>query len=158
MSQEDADDDFADVDSARSALIQALSQPHVTSDIAKKKDSEGLVAAYEQQIVKDTKKKDRYWFKMVVMTFVLMTFVVSVLYFWYGLSWVAGKEFELLSEGKIKKTTVITEKVILFLISGTVIEMAIAFGLTMRFLFERQKKTLLPEKLPNETVGVKESQ
>jgi hypothetical protein len=77
-------------------------------------------------------------FKKKIVIIVVCIFLVSVVSLWFGLWWVGSQEYALLRDKIILPgDRIITERLLLALIAGTVTQVSISFGLMMKYLFSK---------------------
>ena len=95
---------------------------------------------FTKDVKQEARKDFSLWFKMFVVTAVLATFIFGNIASWILIYRFANTEFELIKEGVDLSSRLITEKVILATIAGTIIQVSAAFGFIVRYLFPPEKK------------------
>lgn len=79
-------------------------------------------------------------FKKKVVWMVVALFALSLGFLWFGLWWIATEEYSLLhSKPPVVKTPIITERLLLALIAGTVTQISVAFIFMVKYLFGDKK-------------------
>ena len=115
-------------DSAREALLQELTN----SSSVDNPQAIKAIEKFEESIDVSFKKRIIY--------IVVFIFFISVLTLWAGLWWVASKEYDLINARIISvENKIVTEKILLALIAGTVTQVSLSFGLMIKFLFSKPK-------------------
>lgn len=115
-------------DSAREALLKELTN----SSSADNPLAIKAIEKFEESIDVSFKKRIIY--------IVVFIFFISVLTLWAGLWWVASKEYDLINAKIISvENKIVTEKILLALIAGTVTQVSLSFGLMIKFLFSKPK-------------------
>lgn len=120
---------------ARDALIAELAKSDGDVDEQLKKVNE-----FGKAVRKEERKGFGIKFKMLVVSAVLLTFVFGNLASWYMIYRFAYAEFNLIEKNIVLSNRLITEKVILATIAGTIIQISAAFGFIVRYLFPPEKK------------------
>lgn len=88
----------------------------------------------------EAKKEIGGFFKKAVILSVLVTFIVGNLASWWMIYKFANAEFEIVKAKISLPGRIITEKVILATIAGTIIQISAAFAFIVRYLFPPEKK------------------
>lgn len=115
-------------DTAREALLKELTN----SSSADNPQAIKAIEKFEESIDVSFKKRIIY--------IVVFIFFISVLTLWAGLWWVASKEYDLINAKIISvENKIVTEKILLALIAGTVTQVSLSFGLMIKFLFSKPK-------------------
>lgn len=113
-------------DKARKALLLELTS---SSNIAVPEATKAI-KKFEDDIDVGFKKK--------IIWVVVAIFFISVITLWAGLWWIASREYDLINNKIISlDNRIITEKLLLALIAGTVTQVSLSFGLMMKFLFSK---------------------
>lgn len=119
---------FNTTDSAREALLNELminSSPNTPEALK-------AIEKFEERINISFKKK--------IISIVVVMFFMSVLTLWAGLWWVGSNEYELIKLKIISPDgRIVTERLLLALIAGTVTQVSISFGLMIKYLFQGEK-------------------
>ena len=113
-----------------------LARQEFISELLSKSEHNTVVESDVRAAVKKFEEVIGVNFKKNVIKVVVFIFIASVLILWAGLGCVAKTEAALIAAGRLQPSErVITEKVILSLIVATVSQVAISFGLMMKFMF-----------------------